>query len=620
MSAMLPGLPSGKVQTKWGMDVEGFVRWALAKERTVEERFTVERLVEQGHRQWHVRHLTGHYERWEVTAERNRQRQFNPAYQPVYTETSLRRAAEMLAEQKELPNRDGGGDRPMRDWSVLRWLPQLEVVDISGPVTDLTPLLALPRLRKLSLFSSECEDFRLVAQCRGLRHLSLGFSRPRPELAGLGELTELETLGLSGNLLALPPGLVWPKVRQANLSNSRLPVRNLHALPRLPACEILHLMGAERLDGIEAMPRLRNLTVSDEVRSFAPLVELKELTGLRYHAGLPLDVRPLARLPKLQVACFPYSAGFFADTSGLRDYSPLTEAPALRELIVTGCPPVATEVAAINAGLPSWSDVFLLDAPRPLPSLKMIIAPPQRHPAAPERSADEIEDPLVAERETVWVNRFVTRMISEALEAEDWGEVQLHQGSRRFWVTVESFGVVEKFSTILAAMRAALARLRPEYSGHFMIALKAPKLTPTSAQIELEEQFRREQDEAEYERRKKEQEAYWDRLRRFQLKQDEGVPIKPGEFAAPPPAPLPPPPWEREEKEDDEDDDGDVAVKKKPDPPPSFLDEEHPLAGNYRLYGALTLTEAWFQPRQRDLAIYLMGRQPDLEIPEESKP
>jgi hypothetical protein len=31
----------------------------------------------------------------------------------------------------------------------------------------------------------------------------------------------------------------------------------------------------------------------------------------------------------------------------------------------------------------------------------------------------------------------------------------------------------------------------------------------------------------------------------------------------------------------------------------------------------LTLDEIWFFSHNRDLAIYLMGRQPDVEIPEE---
>ena len=51
------------------MDTEGFLNWALADARTIEERYTVELLVEEALQQWHVRHQTGKFESWEVTTE-----------------------------------------------------------------------------------------------------------------------------------------------------------------------------------------------------------------------------------------------------------------------------------------------------------------------------------------------------------------------------------------------------------------------------------------------------------------------------------------------------------------------------------------------------------------------
>src|SRR5207249_907431 len=81
------------------MDTEAFTRWALDDARTVEERFTVELLVEESVHTWHLRHETGKYERWETKRERDRQRLLNPAYQPSYSEESLRRAGEILAGQ-----------------------------------------------------------------------------------------------------------------------------------------------------------------------------------------------------------------------------------------------------------------------------------------------------------------------------------------------------------------------------------------------------------------------------------------------------------------------------------------------------------------------------------------
>ena len=145
----------------------------------------------------------------------------------------------------------------------------------------------------------------------------------------------------------------------------------------------------------------------------------------------------------------------------------------------------------------------------------------------------------------------------------------------------------------------------------------------------LAEQFREEQDQAEYERSRREQAEYIERLHNYELKKQLGEPINPEEFAPGEKEPLPPAPWEDEDddeenaddKNSDDPDAGDVAVKKKPDPPPMWYDDyEHPLADEYRLAAYLTLDEIWFYAHHRDLAIYLMRRQPDLEIPEEKKP
>ena len=40
------------------------------------------------------------------------------------------------------------------------------------------------------------------------------------------------------------------------------------------------------------------------------------------------------------------------------------------------------------------------------------------------------------------------------------------------------------------------------------------------------------------------------------------------------------------------------------------------MADNYRLLAYLTLSEIWIRPQQRDVAVYLMRREPDLEMGE----
>ena len=218
------------------------------------------------------------------------------------------------------------------------------------------------------------------------------------------------------------------------------------------------------------------------------------------------------------------------------------------------------------------------------------------------------------------MSRYLTRVVTEGLDDPDWGSAGCDAATRAFHATVESYGVVERFAEIVHWLRVAISRLRHEYRGQIMICLKVPPLKASPAQREMERKFRDAQDAAEFENRQRERAEYLERLHRHELKKQEGMPIKPEEFAPGDALPLPPPPWESDHEDDDDaEGEGGVAVKEKPDPPPSFDDGEHPLADNYRLMVQLSLAEAWFAPHHRDLAIYLMRRQPDLDIPDEKK-
>ncbi|MBI3416661.1 MAG: hypothetical protein HY043_15320 [Verrucomicrobia bacterium] len=612
------------------MDTEGLIRWALNDTRTIEERYTMELLVEQGVSWWNSQHKIYKHESIDAMIERKRQRALNPAYEPHYTEQSLQRAAEMFPQFKSWFASVGHDERPVRDIAALRFFLNLESVHLNGvEVADLSALAELPRLRSLRLSTSKCEDYRPLARCTQLRELQLTFWRTYfkpttlwPDLTGLEQLRQLEVLTLEGNLLAFERGVAWPNVRRGTLKCEPLAARNVRDLPQLPACEFLALAGVERFEGIEALPRLRNLNIESVVRDFAPLENLRELTCFTCQEFEPLDVSPLARVPKLHFISFDTRYKNRLIPVKPRDFSPLAEAPLLRELHVKGCPPVEAEVATLNALLPPWDDVLLAASPRPLPAaLRMIVA--KDHPRRPEvrlgPDDSDLADDGLRECESRWVGRFVTRAVNDKLGQADWGTLSVCGKSRRVSTTIESFAAVEKFPLIIEALREALARLRYDYDADFMICLKAPRLEPTPAQVQLEEQFRDEQEKAEYERHKREQAEYLERLHRLELKKQAGEEIDPQEFVPPAATPLPLPPWERDEDEDDEDDDnwsGDVAVKEKPDPPPSWLDDEHPLADNYRLMGRLTLSEIWFMPHHRDLAGYLMGRPPDHEIPE----
>lgn len=614
------------------MAAEQFVKWALDDARTVEERYATELVLEQGVSRWNSRHKIYQHESFEERMERKRQRALNPAYDPRYSEESVVKTAEILDTFTIWWHSPMYDERPIRDISVFRFFQAAEDITLTGEFADISVIAELPRLRKLKLMTRNCEDYTPLARCEQLTELGLtlwrSYMNPTtlwPDLRGLEKLQALESVALEGNLLSFPRGVTWPKVRTAVLNCCPLAARDVRDLPQVPACEFLTLSGVEKLEGIEAFPRLRNLTIDSVVRDFSPLQNLRELTWLTDKEFEPLDVAPLARVPKLHFIRFDTQSKHRLVPVKPRDFSPLAEAPHLRELQVEGCPPVMTEVAAVNAGLQPWDDMFLRPEPQPVPPLRLVLAPwgemeklGLRH--LPEEKGFDIG---LREREGHWVSRYVTRHISNKLKQSDWGAATSGGGStRRVTVEIHTFSFVDKLPQILDAAREAMAWLKGDYEGLLWINLKATQRQMTKAEKELLEKFEEEQEQADFERREREREEYLERLHRYELKKQEGAKIDPQEFAPGEETPLPPPPWEREEEEEEDSSDSgstDVAVKKKPDPPPSWDDDEHPLADKYNLMGRFNLAEAWFCVKDGGLVSYLMGRAPDKVFPDEPK-
>jgi hypothetical protein len=622
------------------MDAEAFIRWALDDARTLEDRYTIELLVELGVGRWYSKRKIYSGGSLDESMARKRERKLNPAYEPHYSEADLRKAVEPLAEMKEWWS--NGSDRPIRSFEPLRFLTTLESLSCTFAQPDsIAPLAELPALRAFSLgypgsegYNAACTDYGPLARCSALRSLTLGFGVRWPDFTGIEQLDQLHTFHLSGNLHAFPRGVTFPEVRHGSLYCMPLAARNVADLPQFPACEFLTLSGAERLDGIEKFPRLRNLTILGPFQSFSPLESLRELTCLTVNAKnygeperQPRDVSPLARLPQLHY--FKIGPEYWPDMP--RDYSPLAEAPALRELTVVNCPPVEMEVAAINAGLPSWDDLLLLPEPRPLPPLRMILAPHNRCPHRDQPDQPPGDDSLVdlglRQCEGRWVSAYAHRAISQAIGHEDWGKIEANGEYHSLHLTVESFEVVERLPDIFEAVRAVMTHLRADYICAFGVHLRARPPEPTPAQKELEEELQKRRDEWEHEKWLRDQAEYRERLHQMELRKQQGIEIDPAEFS--PTQDDPPYPQMEDllqEQEDEEkdfttsnDDEGDsnIAVETNPDPLP-LDDDAHPLAGNYMCAGALTLDEVWFYGHFRGIAVHLMRREPDLEIPKEN--
>ncbi|HEX3817825.1 MAG TPA: hypothetical protein VHW03_06020, partial [Chthoniobacterales bacterium] len=594
------------------MDTEAFVAWALDDARTPEQRLTIEVFVDQGIRHWNAKRKIYDSESLETFSARQRERELNPAYAASYNEEGLRQTAESLGDLKNW----WPSSHSIVNLDVLPFFSSLEWVWIHQcRAPDLSPLARLPALRKLLLGSlgsdfgsGPCEDYTFLGRCSSLREITLGFGATWPDFSGFEALSELQLLEISGNLSALPRDLTFPKVGRAKFYSRPLYARNVAELPHLPACQSLTLSGTERLDGIEGMPGLRNLTLLGHCRSFAPLAALTELTWLKIEPSvggdaekLPRDITPIAALPRLRF--FEIGPRFDVWPDMPRDYAPLAEAPALRELSVLNCSPVQMEVDAIRAGLLPWDDVFLLPEPRPLTPSRMIMASSKQQPDHRDEQTDPGDSGLIdlglRECEGRWAKEFAHRVIAERIGHGDWGTVDANALHRTLNLSIESFDVVEQLPEIIEATREVIARLRPDYIASFGIYLKVkpPQLTP--AQQLVEDKWRQQQDEEDWEQRRRDKAEYLERLHELELKKQQGLEINPADFSPLPygemaKTPAGSAPEDDDEPEfqidenDDGEDDGDIAIATDHDPDVDiFSEHDHPLYSNYLCAGTV---------------------------------
>jgi hypothetical protein len=606
------------------MDPEAFIKWALNPARTVEERYTTELLVERGVVHWKLRNKQPAFDSFEVLSERKRQRAFNPAYEPRYSEQDLRRAAEAWSELKQWHEFTGHDSRPVRDLAALRFITGLEEIHLyMSEVDDVSPLADLPNLKSLHFSSHTCRDLRPLARCTGLKNLQLTLLRHWPDVRGLESLPHLESLLLKGNLLVFERA-VFPTVKFASLQCEPLMARNVAGFPQLPACQFLSIGGLEMLDGIESFSQLRNLTLTTAAESFEPVTRLAHLTCLTVKDHEPLDVAPLVRVPKLQYLCFNTWNKERMRPVKPRDLSPLTDSTSLRELEVIGNPHLATEAAALQAGLMSWGDLYLRPEPRSLPPWRLLAYDNQTIPRDPEisRMPEEPEqiDLGLRDRELRWANRFIERAISRRLGTTDWHESapDYSYGSdyaphivspthRTLHIEFNNYGLLEKIPEAVEALRECLAQLRADYRVHFWVLLKVPKRPRSKAEDELEDKLSHQRDMEEWEVQRREREEYLERLYRYELKKQAGQKVNPADFAPAERVPLPGPEEEEQDENESKEDDGGVAVKEDP-APPLLDDDEHPLAREYNLMAYFTLEEGHVHSHAAAVAEYLFRR------------
>lgn len=568
-----------------------FVAWALSGERTLEEAFCAELLVEFGLQAW--RKKCGHAEAPDLDALRERQcrRRLNPAHRAKLDEVDTRLAAQMLLVIKEVNHWTDVEDRPLRNLSGLRFCPQLRKLMISPTeVADLLPLQMLPELEELWIQDELLEDFSALAGCKSLRKVHLWPGFPWCNLQALAALPQLEELVFHGNLPMLEGVGPLPRLTKALLcagGPGQAPLRNAWMLPHMPALRFAHFDSLSRLDGLGRFPAIEELAISGQYRDLTSLAELTGLRKLILGGENYLDVSPLSRLPQLSTLRFLREYPL--------DYLPLIHAPKLRQISTSPEEMASVELDGVNAALGGWAVEFALAEPRPLESAVFRIvdmgpfAQPQFAPRAGLRvvaSAESIE-----EAEGQWLSQRVDDAIVEALKDEKWGEVDSCPfAAKRCEIEIRVYRVqaAERLREIVEACRRVLAGINNRWTIDLSVMLEpdgqsAPPLWTDAVQMELEERIARAHAAAQ---RRREHLGYLERLHQFQLRQGFGEGLSPEEFAAP----------EAQEQP--------VKVTQKA---LKRGRERHPLADIYFLMGDITEEGFWVYKSYRDAAERLLG-------------
>jgi|CZKU01.1.fsa_nt_gi Leucine-rich repeat (LRR) protein len=257
----------------------------------------------------------------------------------------LRAKVDSLTDDQRLAYADAYVDsaKTLRDLTPLCALPALRKLNIpSAPLlVDLSPLTRLTELRDLELSAPTLRDLWPLARMPGLRRLCLD-AEEGLDLSPLRALTGLEELRISGcdDLSALEglPALTDLAISARHGAPDLEPIWKLAGLRRLS----LYDMKLESTDFVRALPSLVSLTLG----SCEPLTDVSALARLADLEELDLSHCPVRdvsslKLPKLRVLDL--------EATAIRSWPPLRDLPRLEALNVKFT--ALTSFAGVEVGL-----------------------------------------------------------------------------------------------------------------------------------------------------------------------------------------------------------------------------------------------------------------------------
>ena len=217
------------------------------------------------------------------------------------------------------------------DLSPLAELNNLtELILSSNNITDLSPLAGLNNLTWLSLWDNNITDLSPLAGLNNLTILSL-WDNNITDVSPLAGLNNLTRLSLSSNNITD----VSPLAELNNLTNLGLSYNNIRIADLSPLLELNNLtellLSSNNITDLSPLAKLNNLTrldlAANNITDLSPLAKLNNLTRLDLQTNSNItDVSPLAKLNNLTRLDLTYS--------NITDVSPLAGLTNLTKLIL----------------------------------------------------------------------------------------------------------------------------------------------------------------------------------------------------------------------------------------------------------------------------------------------
>lgn len=445
--------------TRIAMSQDLFVDYARSPDLTVDQIYTVERLVEnaRGHLE-EAYYSNGWQERDDARAR--------PDYRPAIPQEWAAKAGPWLAKAKWISfQRLGREMRPIRSLDAFQYMPSLTGLILQGnEIKDVQPLRACKSVKRLDLSRNQIEDMSALKACPAIKELNIA-ENPVKDLALLEALPELEILEISSDQLPVFSKIrKLSKLRKLEIHGDTFP--SFEGFPEMPSLRIIWGAYVDDLAGVEKFPSLENLVnISGGFVSLAPLKGVKRLTHANLHGGVITDLSPLSTLNELR--------DFWLGTQAEKiDLTPLASLPKLHDLNVKRDGGELPGVSEVRNKLVGWDSEFVSEKPRHKPSTRLEVVSQE------EFDRFDFHEPFgilptdgnyeLLASEMVWLQNRIEATFAPGLkEDEDYYIPHQWGGARSKTITLLSEEAIQAFPHLVTGIQNAIAHSRNDWIIYF---------------------------------------------------------------------------------------------------------------------------------------------------------